>query len=68
MYSIELQFVYVTSNGTKCSIEMRAVFLLTGQWPNVTNLICSTPTMCSIERKTVPSDRAVDLISSMYII
>ena len=29
----------------------RTVFLSTGQWPNITK--------CSIERKTVPSDRAV---------
>ena len=35
------QFIYITSNGTMCSIE-RWTDLSTGQWPNVTNLICST--------------------------
>ena len=42
-------------NVTMCSIEKRTNLWL-GQWPNVTN------TMCSIERKTIPSNRTVGLI------
>ena len=39
MYSIELQFVYATSNGTKCYNRWRGQDLRLGQWPNSTQSV-----------------------------
>ena len=41
------------------TLMSHTVFPVTGQWPNIT--------MCSIERKTVPSDKAVAPILFMHV-
>ena len=55
-----VQCFYQQASGPilQCVQSKGKQFLVTGQWPNIT--------MCSIERKTVPSDRAMAPMLSMY--